>query len=169
MRFGVLDFSYATFDHFEEAMRVAGSYSVNLGDYAQTIAARQAYAQLGVPADQIVPIDRDTLNQYSGQPAVLLMNGNFHEHSLPASEAIRPLFAGFSAFEPTFARHQAWLKRFAPLGCRDPHTARLARSYGIDATTTGCVTLTLPRREREPAQRNCSSCTARMRARCQPR
>ena len=151
MQFGVLDFSYATFDHFDEAMRVAGSYSVNLGDYAQTIAARQAYAQLGVPADRIIPIDRDTLNHYRGGAAVLLMNGNFHEHSLPASDAIRPLFAGFSAFDATFARHHAWLKRFEPIGCRDPHTARLAQSYGIEATTTGCVTLTLPRREQDPS------------------
>ena len=151
MRFGVLDFSYATFEPFAKAMRVAGAYSVNLGDYAQTIAARHAYAQLGVPAEHVVPIDRDTLNHYRGEPTVLLMNGHFHERSLPAAEGIRPLFAGFSALEPTFARHHAWLKGFAPIGCRDPHTAHLARTYGIEAATTGCVTLTLPRREHEPA------------------
>lgn len=152
MRFGVLDFSYAHFEHFEVAVRDVGCYTVNLGDHAQSIAARHVYAQLGIADGQVVSIDRDTLDEYDGDAAFLLMNGVFTERNLPAPAAIHPLFAGFHALEPAVARHRDWLRGKGLIGCRDPHTTALLRSHGIDAVTTGCATLALPRREQEPAE-----------------
>jgi Polysaccharide pyruvyl transferase len=150
MKFGVLGFSYAGFDHFARAIEHAGHYTANLGDNAQTIGARHIYRTLGVRDEDMILIDRDTLCDYAGPPAFLLMNGVFLERSLPTPPQITPLFVGFNASEAVIRKHRSWLKEHEPIGCRDTHTADLLRNMRVDAFTCGCVTMALPPRTRAP-------------------
>lgn len=150
MKFGVLGFSYAGFDHFARAIEQAGHYTANLGDNAQTIASRHVYRSLGVRDDEMLLIDRDTLCDYGGPPAFLLMNGVFLERSLPTPPQITPLFVGFNAPEAVVRKHRDWLKMHEPIGCRDTHTSDLLQSLQVDAFPSGCVTMALPSRTRAP-------------------
>lgn len=152
MKCAVLQFSYAGFDHFESRLAAHGSYTSNLGDCAQTLAGIQAFERIGVDRAEIAFIDRDTLSGYSGPAAALLMNGVFSRHSLPAPPQIVPIFLGFNADAETIAAHADWLRRHAPIGCRDHATAALCAAHGIAAFTSGCVTFTLPRRTATPAR-----------------
>ena len=77
MKVGVLGFGYAGFDSFKEQLDRTGHYTVNLGDNAQTIAARALLLKLGVRAEDIITVDRDTLPSYDGEPVALIMNGVF--------------------------------------------------------------------------------------------
>lgn len=146
MKIGVVTFSYATFDHFDEMLARDGVYAVNLGDNAQTIAARRLLQRLGVASSDIVDIDRDTLPAYGGTPVTLLMNAVFRPQCFPIPEQITPIFLGFCARPETLAANSFYLKRHQPIGCRDTATAEALRALGIDAFVSGCVTLTLPRR-----------------------
>jgi hypothetical protein len=149
--YGVLTFSYSGYDHFGHAVQASGFYTSNLGDNAQTIAARQLFEGLGVAPSDIASIDRDTLATYDGPPVRLLMNGVFKAENLPAPPQVQPIFLGFMALEDAILPHLEWLARHAPIGCRDPQTAGILQAHGVEAFVSGCVTLTLPRRTSEPA------------------
>ena len=150
MKFGVLGFSYSGFDHFAYAIKRGGYYTANLGDNAQTIAARHVYRTLGVRDEDMILIDRDTLGGYAGPPAFLIMNGVFLERNLPTPPQIKPLFVGFNASEAVIRKHRDWLKLHEPIGCRDSHTADLLRNERVEAFTSGCVTMALPLRTSVP-------------------
>ena len=153
MKFGVLGFSYAGFEHFSRALEDTGHYTANLGDNAQTIASRHVYRTLGVRDEDIILIDRDTLTQYAGPPAHLIMNGVFLEDSLPTPPQIAPIFVGFNAPESVIKKHRDWLKKHEPIGCRDAHTTSLLQAMGVNAFTSGCVTMALPARTHGPEAR----------------
>lgn len=150
VKYGVLGFSYNNFENFPPLLNDFGYYTSNLGDSVQTVASRKALLQCGVAAQDILEIDRDTLREYSGPPAALLMNGVFSIQTLPTPSHVRPIFLGFTADVHTIAHHSDWLRQHAPIGCRDTHTAQHCRDFGIDAFVTGCVSITLPRREKAP-------------------
>lgn len=128
--------------------------SVNLGDQVQSFAAEQFLPRLDAH------IDRDSLNQLSGPDQTLvIMNSWFSDkpENWPPSEAVTPLFFGFHATYFNGARERfvepdslAYLKTQEPIGCRDRGTRDWFRAHGIDAYYSKCLTLTLPRREREP-------------------
>ncbi|CAN5376591.1 hypothetical protein BH10PSE1_BH10PSE1_11220 [soil metagenome] len=154
MNVAALGFGYAGFDHFEEALERTGFYTSNLGDNAQTIAARKLFERLGFPASRIGTVDRDTLPAYSGPPTALLMNGVFLTWTLPAPPHITPIFLGFMAHEDVIVMHLDWLGGHAPIGCRDPTTAEIFMRHGVEAFVSGCVTLTLqPRTETPPHEK----------------
>ena len=150
MKCGVLTFSYANFAGFARAMKRRGVYSVNLGDFMQTLAIRSVYKQLGAPEAEIGAIDRDTIAAYAGPPVLLPMNGCFYDWCFPLPEAITPLFVGFQARASVIERFRDHLARFQPIGCRDSATAETLRAHGVEAFVTGCLTLALPPREAEP-------------------
>lgn len=152
-RIGVPVFSYAGFDHFERDLRAHGFYTVNLGDNVQSIALRSLLAQLGVAADRLIDIDRDTLPRYDGPPARLVMNARFMPFSFPLPPQIEPIFIGFSADERTIAAAEHDLRAHQPIGCRDPETCALIQQRGIAAYVAGCVTFTFSPREDEGATR----------------
>ncbi|KAK0353362.1 MAG: polysaccharide pyruvyl transferase family protein [Pseudomonadota bacterium] len=154
MNLAVLDFSYAGMTKSIEQATQNGFYSVNLGDNAQTIAARSILERLGVPASEIARVDRDTLPHYSGPSVALIMNGVFYERNFPVPPSITPIFVGFCTKSTELvAQHRDWFIRHGPVGCRDFATAALMREAGIDAFVTGCITMTLPRREQPPRRR----------------
>ncbi|GAA4114423.1 hypothetical protein GCM10022393_13820 [Aquimarina addita] len=116
----------------------------NVGDYVQSLAARQFLPQV----DQFM--NRERLADYSGEEIQLIMNGWFtHNHSnwVP-DNAIDPLFVSFhmnSTAAPFMLSDKgiAYLKKHAPIGCRDKFTAKTLNEKGIEAYFTGCLTLTL--------------------------
>ena len=144
----------------------------NVGDYVQSLAALQF---LGGKAD--LYLNRELLNEYTGGPVALIMNGWFTHHpkNWPPSKDIIPYFISFHlnvlAQDHFLNTPQIvdYLKQYAPIGCRDRKTAEVLNAKGIDAYFSGCLTLTLgetysdPQKERkvyfvdtkyEPIKRN---------------
>lgn len=151
MKFGVLGFGYENFG-YDRQVADRGYFTVNLGDNTQTLAAHHVYRQLGISDNDIVRVDRDTLPAYSGPPTVLIMNGVFLDWSFPVPPTIIPIFVGFHAKESVIKGNIDYFKRHEPIGCRDSGTTALMQSYGIEAYTSGCITLAFPRREQAPVR-----------------
>lgn len=129
----------------------------NLGDHIQIQAGLRLLSALGIsPA---LSIDRD--DEIRSAPALadvndpvgILLNGWFKTNGQewPPHPDLVPLFHGFHIrlFQCPQLVSPASLDYFrlhGPIGCRDPHTQGLLRSHGVEAFTTNCLTLTLPRR-----------------------
>lgn len=145
MKYGVLTFSYAGVAGFRRSVDEHGFFSMNLGDYMQTLAIRRLYRSLGIT--DTVDVDRDTLAAYGGPPVVLVMNGVFFPWSFPVPEQVTPVFVGFHASEKVVKNNLAYFQRHAPIGCRDTDTTELFRRYGVEAFTTGCLTMTFEPRQ----------------------
>ena len=147
MKVGVLIFSYAGMEWFAQSLDQDGHISINLGDYMQTLAARNLFDNLGVDRSNVIAVDRDTLPSYDGEPVALIMNGCFFHHCFPVPDSIIPIFVGFQASEAVIVGALDYFRKHQPIGCRDPTTERIFRKHGIAAFTTGCLTLTLPMRD----------------------
>lgn len=117
----------------------------NIGDYVQSIAAKQYFKDKDFKL-----INRDKLNSYNSDDLKLIMNGWFTHfpENWPPSEKLNPLFISFhlnKTMESRFftERTISYLKNHEPIGCRDLTTQRIMKAHGINATYTGCLTLTL--------------------------
>ncbi|WP_179283450.1 polysaccharide pyruvyl transferase family protein [Bordetella genomosp. 9] len=143
MKYGYLEFRYGN-----DANRT----SVNIGDNIQSLATRALFGRLGIAPEDMVGIDRDALRDYAGEPVRLIMNGCFHDGCFPLPPQVEPVFFGFNAeTESVVTRNRELLLRHQPIGCRDAVTRRMLEKHGIAAFVTGCVTMTLPRRDAAPA------------------
>lgn len=133
-------------------------YSENLGDQIQSLAAEQFLPRLDAR------INRDTLGTLKlSQQHLVIMNAwfsHFPETCFPPAENIEPVFWGFhlsDAYQGKALRYFLqgapldYLKRHAPIGCRDQATCELLQSQGVEAFYSKCLTLTFPRRRRLPA------------------
>lgn len=153
MKTGILEFRYGHSENFAKRLRRNGSYTINLGDWIQSLAVQTLVSGLGVPEEAIIRVDRDSLPTYQGPPVRLIMNACFLEHCFPLPPQVEPVFVGFQTssrelireYLPFFLQHQ-------PIGCRDTSTRNFFREAGVDAYVTGCLTMTLPRREVEPIE-----------------
>ncbi len=123
----------------------------NLGDDVQTLAVERLLPRVDGH------VSREALDQVV-EPAIVAMNGFFMQSDhWPPSPAVTPVFFAFHVapgkrdviLSPAGVDY---LKRHAPIGCRDEGTAALLREHGIEAWYSRCVTLTFDRREREPKQ-----------------
>jgi hypothetical protein len=151
-RFGVFEYSYRGFTHFERALHAGGGYSVNLGDSIQSRAVREALRAIGVREEQITTIDRDSLAGYVGEPLLVVMNAVFVTTSFPLAAQITPVYFGFS-FHPdnllpgqTLHDYEAALLQLrAPgsIGCRDRATAEALAARGLASHVTGCLSQSL--------------------------
>lgn len=146
-KFGVLDFSYAVYAHFRAAHVAGRPYTINLGDYVQSLGVWRALRALGIADRDIVPVDRDSLGAYDGPPVNLVMNGVFTASNFPLSPAINPVFFGFSyhpdnmipsddkaLFEPSLTHLEG-----RRIWCRDKATAERLEGYGLDTRISGCL------------------------------
>nr|WP_299343584.1 polysaccharide pyruvyl transferase family protein [Allomuricauda sp.] len=132
-----------------------GREKYNVGDYVQSLAARQFLPEV----DRF--LNREKLAEYDGDDIKLIMNGWFtHNHSnwVPANE-IDPLFVSFhvnSTAAPFMLNEKGvnYLKKYEPIGCRDKYTAKILKDKGIDAYFTGCLTLTLDNYTVPDSERN---------------
>ncbi len=119
---------------------------INIGDYVQSIAARQFLPQVDVF------IDRDRLSTFKNEEKVkLIMNGwfGYNPENWPPSEAINPLFVSYHlnkniALDLMNNREVVeYFKKHEKIGCRDNNTAVRMKEVGIDAYYSCCLTTTL--------------------------
>ncbi|MBW8320530.1 MAG: polysaccharide pyruvyl transferase family protein [Arenimonas sp.] len=148
-KFGILHFSYSDFS-FERLIAKDGIATINIGDYMQTLAARNLYSKIGIRNDEVVAIDRDKMRDYIGDDVIVIFNACFYKHCFPIPESIIPVFVGFQAAEDVIVQNRDYLKRFEPIGCRDVTTCDHLMSYGVSAFVTGCLTLSFDKRPVEP-------------------
>lgn len=100
----------------------------------------------------MVWIDRDDPSTTpTGAPIWLPINGWFMHpktegnFAFPFADNIRPIFLGMHINRPHMLTDEAvaYLKKYAPIGARDYHTADLLVVNGVDAFFSGCPTLSL--------------------------
>ncbi|MBL7698896.1 MAG: polysaccharide pyruvyl transferase family protein [Chitinophagaceae bacterium] len=115
----------------------------NAGDYIQSLAAAQFLPRV----DRYV--SREKLNEYRGDKLKLIMNGWFMHRpdQWPPSPDIDPLMISFhlnsqAKDQMLNAKGVEWLKRYAPVGCRDPYTLENLSNAGIESFQSGCLTTT---------------------------
>ena len=118
--------------------------TINIGDYIQSIAARQYMGS------NVVFVNRDELGKYNGDEAKVIMNGwyTYNPSCCLPNERVTPLFVAFhlnTDAEKSFLTPEniAILQKYAPIGCRDIHTTEVLQNKGIDAYFSGCLTTTL--------------------------
>ena len=114
--------------------------SVNIGDYIQSLAAKQFLPQV----DTL--IDRDSISDYDGEVLKMIMNGRWTplEGNESLSPKIDPLFVSYHLDSYELKPEMlAYLKQYEPIGCRDIGTQEYLEKKGISAYFSGCMTLTL--------------------------
>lgn len=125
--------------------------SFNLGDEIQTLAVSGLLPRV----DGYVA--REALNKVK-EKCVVPMNGFFMESkNWPPSSAVKPLFFGFHISKhsiETICSPEGidYLKKWAPIGCRDHGTMKILSAYGIEVYYSRCASLTFQRRDTEPRQ-----------------
>ncbi len=136
----VVDYGIMTYD-FQDRF--------NIGDYVQSIAARQFLPRV----DRYVC--RESLHEYAGPDMKLILNGHFMRFppNWPPSARIHPLFISFHINPKRAAgmlveKGVEYLKKHGPIGCRDLSTLELLKGRGIEAYFSSCLTLTLGNRYR---------------------
>lgn len=152
MKYGLIT-NVMTFSHL-----TAGSRS-NLGDDIQTHAVEHLYTCMGIAPEQIVRLNRYDFSNYDGRHGYILMPmcgyftlGNA-QSPLPLSPYIIPVYFGFGLSsdidDPAELEH---FRRHEPIATRDERVMHMFRSRGVAAFVSGCLTITLPRREHPPAE-----------------
>lgn len=119
---------------------------LNIGDYIQSLAAMQFFV-----VENSVYVNRERLDEYSGDKIKLVMNGWFMHspNNWPPSPSIYPLFVAFHMNKLTKDQllsnetSLAYFRLHQPIGCRDFYTVNLLKEKGIQAYFSGCMTLTL--------------------------
>jgi hypothetical protein len=130
-------------------------HSGNLGDQVQSFAAEQYLPRIDFFTE------RDHLSTFQHNKKTILITNGWFAHSpetaLPASDKILPVFFGFHLTKDKNAAERLltpnaieYLKRHAPIGCRDRGTQRLLESKGIQTFYSKCLTQTFPKRTKEP-------------------
>jgi capsular polysaccharide synthesis protein/polysaccharide pyruvyl transferase len=129
----------------------------NLGDHIQIISGLRLLSRLGVEPTR--SIDRD--NEISSAPGLdkekgpvgILLNGWFKTNrgEWPPHPKLAPLMIGFHARPvqcPALLSDASldFFRQYQPIGCRDIYTENLLRSKSVEAFTSNCLSLTLPRR-----------------------
>lgn len=146
MKVAVLTYSHAGDALLQKRVERSGFAAINIGEYMQTLAVRNAYRRSGIAEDRIITLDRDSLPSYAGEPVVVVMNAVFDERSFPIPDVVVPVFIGFQARDPVIEANADYLRRHAPIGCRDIATVAFCRKHDIEAFLTGCLTLAMPDR-----------------------
>lgn len=142
MKYAVLKYDYFNFGG-------------NLGDEIQSLAAEQFLPRV----DKKFP--RDYLKNVSeNEQYILILNGYFpgnYGKCFPPSKSIVPIFYGFHLANSKYAFDEFlnpeainYFKQHEPIGCRDRKTMEILLDRGIEAFYSKCLTLTFPKREKEP-------------------
>jgi hypothetical protein len=110
---------------------------------------------MGIPDEDIIPVDLFDLPNYSGEECILVFNGPKHEiypQFAPIPSQIHPVFFSLSVRTQLTDEEIADLRRYGPVGCREEESVYKLQKMGIDAFLSGCLTLTLPRRAKTKNQ-----------------
>lgn len=116
----------------------------NVGDYIQSLAAMQYLPEIDYY------LNREQLDKYHGEKMKMILNGWFMHKPThwPPSNSIDPLFVSFH-MNHLVEDHMLidgkaeYLRKNAPIGCRDHFTVKKLRDHGIDAYYSSCLTTTL--------------------------
>jgi hypothetical protein len=136
------------------------STSSNLGDQIQSLAMEQFLPSVDAK------FDRDYLREINNREKhLLIMQGwfsHFPDKCFPPPDSIIPVFFGFHITDwnesiEYFLRPQSidYLKMHEPIGCRDKKTMEMLNEKGVNAFYSKCLTLTFPKRLKEPQQGKC--------------
>ncbi len=124
-------------------------YSDNLGDEVQSLAAKQFLPSIDYY------VERDDLDEVSVEAGTRIIANGWYSHRFdtwpPKTRNLNPLFIAFhltDKIRPAFATPEtiAYLKEYEPIGCRDHSTMEFLKSHGVQSYFSGCLTLTLPKR-----------------------
>ncbi len=133
----------------------------NLGDHIQILAGLRLLSHVGITPTRYIDRDHEIasapgLAAHDG-PVGILLNGWFKSNrsEWPPHPKLAPLLLGFHIrlFQcPELVSDASidYFRRHEPIGCRDAYTENLLRSKGVDAFTSHCLSLTLPRRTDDP-------------------
>lgn len=133
----------------------SGRDMINMGDVLMPLSINHLYEKMGITSDEIVRINYRELSSYDGETVLLpivssIMGYPDGEHITCWSPAIIPVFLSLNIVSQTLSKEDIqYLKKFAPIGCRDHHTYSVMCKYDIPAYVNGCMTLTMRFRERE--------------------
>lgn len=117
----------------------------NLGDYIQSLAARQFIE------DDYCFIEREELSKYeSAEVTKVIMNAWYmwHPECWPPKPCVIPLLASMH-ISPLAAKDmlsdvgKAYLIKHGPVGCRDLDTKKILDGAGVPCYFSACLTLTL--------------------------
>ncbi|NLO09331.1 MAG: polysaccharide pyruvyl transferase family protein [Clostridiales bacterium] len=149
MKYGILQ--------YRKSVRKDSKKWCNLGDPIQSYALYNLYKRMGIDDEQIIHIDYYQLKSYDGEYVILPMScyNAIHDqyqnqfNTLPVSDKIIPVFTSFHLFTEDFDESILdQLRSYQPIGCRDEQTMINLRKIGIRAFISGCMTATLPRRDK---------------------
>jgi hypothetical protein len=130
----------------------------NLGDEFQSIAATKFLPRVDafVPRDDLRQIyPRELTGRVRRLTVILAARFYGPPTHWPPPPHLTPIFAGFR-MEPGREAHRAgfsrpevveYLKAHEPIGCRDAETSEFLDSLGLKTVLTGCMTLTLQRKD----------------------
>lgn len=149
---------YARLVYGNNKLRMASQQFKNVGDYIQTFAIDRIYDQLHIKKENICTIERNGLREYCGEQVVLPMQGCFGNTKgaevFPLPNGIKPIFVGYSSSTKAHYTKECikTYQKNGPVCCRDEGTWKLMKRGGVDAYLTGCLTITLPERDKEPEE-----------------
>jgi len=148
IKYGLL--GYAPWDFLK-----INNIEFNIGDYIQSIAAKRFLPRVDFLVDReklivnMANLNKKDLNK-------IILNGWFlHTNNFPPNAVYSPLITSFHVTQDVRKYFKEnlqiieYLKKFQPIGCRDTDTKQFLESLGIDAFFSGCLTLTLPVREKK--------------------
>ena len=134
----------SNFAYYVVVVRPKGKYK-NIGDYIQSIAARQFYPRIDGYVDRE---DLYNLQAENNKPIKIIMNGCYlmYPEKWPPSNNIIPLFVSTHFFPfkiEKILEKKEYLGKHSPIGCRDSGTMNYLRNEGVECYFSGCLTLTL--------------------------
>lgn len=116
----------------------------NYGDHIQSLAAKQYLPKVDFY------VERDELDNKSYEQAKIIMNGwfTYAPENWPPNENLEPYFISFhlnTNADKLLSNKEnvEYLKKYAPIGCRDFKTVEVLEKYGIEAYYSFCLTSTL--------------------------
>ena len=132
----------------------------NIGDDIQSYAQSQWLPSV----DYLVDIENlDGFKSENDEPVAVIMSSWYmwHKWNWPPSKDIYPLWVGFHYSDKKRGRPRGmpskweylkgpgydYLKNYEPIGCRDYYTQKQLEDRGLKTFFSGCITLTLKKRE----------------------
>ena len=125
---------------------------INLGDHLQNIIIKDLYKMMGIKEEEIYVLNFNEISTYSGDYLILPINQAI-SHSLNTfiSPKIIPVFLGISRDTSAITQdEELYMKKYAPIGCRDQAIFDFLSQRYIDCYLNGCITLLLDRRPVTP-------------------
>lgn len=126
---------------------------INYGDPIQSYAVKNLYREMGIKEEDIIPVPRYDIANYDGEECVCVVNcasiyeeQTYDVHFMPPSSKIHAIPMSMHIHRPLPKDELEYYRTCGGVGCRDVSTMHRLQELGIQAYLTGCLTITLPRR-----------------------